>query len=135
MVTPKRAWDFQARERASLRPLGAQTRCLIALRCLAGCPHHNLRLAFSSSTATVYRTLSAFVVAVLRTGLGGVAVCFPSGDSASVTRQVDKFQIRHEDNPAQHCLDGCVGSLDGLAIRIERPKVSDRAQPVDLFQP
>jgi len=99
--------------------VAADSRLAITLRMLAGASYLDLRLCFNVSVSSIYRIFHDTCQAIMEAlRLPGISRSWEDLHRASI-----EFKLsRRFKNP----LSGCVGALDGIAIKIAKPRCNER---------
>ena len=108
--------------------IGAEERVAISVRLLAGVSIYDVAMCFNVSKSTAYGILSAFIEVVSKERVKELTISFPHNDNVRLRAIAEKFSRTKSNHPA---LYGCVGALDGLAVRIRRPGVWEAKNPND----
>jgi len=111
-IAPNEARANAANARSG--PVRAEIKLALALRFLAGASYCDLFWSYGVSVTTVFKSLH-MVMDAIDERLQNIT--FPLDDVNALTSIATGFKTR-VNNP----LWGCVGSIDGLAIRIAKPK-------------
>ena len=119
-----------AREEAGYAIVGVRERVAISLRLLAGASYHDIAMIFRVSHSTIYDVFHRFLEIVTSNKLQELQIKFPFDDDAKLEQLAEGFMKSTSNHPA---LYGCVGALDGYAVRIRRPCLSEEAKPNDYM--
>lgn len=100
--------------------LCARVQLSITLRLLAGASYLDMMVIHKVAKATVYSVFNK-VVSVLHQVLPPLK--FPLGDSASLAELERGFTVKGPGGVDSGIMDGIVGAMDGIAIKIIRPRL------------
>ena len=122
--------NIVGREAAGYAIVGLRERIAICLRLLAGASYHDIAMIFRVSHSTIYEVFHRFLDVVASNSIQELQIKFPFDDDAKLEQLAEGFMKSTSNHPA---LYGCVGALDGYAVRIRRPFVSEESKPNDYM--
>lgn len=104
--------------------LQLEVRIGLFLRMMSGASHHDLGLAFGVGASTVYQVFKSVMEVVLE------EMRFQEipADFNGLKECALEFA---ESRPVSNPLQGCIGSLDGIAVRVEKP--SSKWNPAQFY--
>lgn len=119
---------LSGREEAGFGVLGVRERVAMSLRILAGASYHDVAMVFHVSRSTIYENFYRLIESISSGSVKELRINFPFDDDEKLKEIADEFSQTSSNHPA---LYGCVGALDGYAIRIQRPSIRDVENPLD----
>lgn len=88
-----------------------------SIRMLAGGSHHDIAIASGVHPSTLYKNMWRFIEALLRSDLGDIVFYYDDiewlREQAETFAGISPLGLK------------CVGALDGLAVRVQRPKAEE----------
>ena len=118
----------KGREKAGCSVVRLREKIALSLRILAGASHQDIARVFNTSKATLYSIFGDFIEVVSSGCIPELRIEFPFDDDRKLKKIADDFLQATSNHPA---LYGCVGALDGYAIKIRRPSLHEVANPLD----
>ena len=110
--------------------LTVREKVAISLRVLAGASYLDICSSYSIARSTVYSTFHRFLAICSSGCVQQLEISFPFDDDNRLRKLADDFAQATSNHSA---LYGCVGALDGLAVRIRRPTIEEASKPLDYF--
>ena len=120
------ARDTNMARRSSGYAVDPQCALAVTLRFLAGSSVRDLMALFRMAESTVYATIRGGVRAVLE--CDALKLHFDGANPEWCAARAAEFRAINGDT-----LKGCVGALDGLTVEIEKPRLTDCANPAHYY--
>ena len=116
--------NVEGRSHGNRRPLSVDEKLGIGLMTAGGCSMAGILQGYHVGKAAAYNTIWKFFVAVVESEVG--RIYFPD-TLYELQRKADEF-LKHRGNLRLY--HGCVGALDGLAVRIPLPSKNECEHPL-----
>ena len=116
--------NIDARKGSNRQPLTIDEIICISLRIFGGAAYVDAAWGFNVSVSSVYFNFFRFIRALVRSNAGIIYFPTTASELQAASNQMDQIGTRHE------ALHGCVGAIDGIAIRIRQPLRTECSSPI-----